>query len=143
MNPDAQASLLEKLDQLIQLSQTQNAPAESPAAQVILALVPILAIVMGAVLMFFFLLWHYQIKRELVRTNQFEYTSRENLRLITLLTGLLSLATGLPMTVLFILVEGLSYVILGGLIPLFAGIALIVFYGLSLPPRSASRRAER
>lgn len=117
----------EQLLQLLRMAQSNS----STAAEIILSLVPLLGIIFGATLIFFFLLWNYRIKKEMVRTNQFKPTTVSNLRMFSLLVGLMSLFVGFPITFLFIAIEGITYAALGGLIPLFTGVGLLVFYTIS------------
>ncbi|MBI3394724.1 MAG: hypothetical protein HY042_02705 [Spirochaetia bacterium] len=123
--------LLGAVERLTVLLQNQPKPATHPAAEIILTIIPLVAIVLGSVLLFFFLLWQYRLKGELIRTNQFVYTSWKNIRILSLLAGCISTLVGVPITVLFLVVEGVNYHALGGIIPLFAGIGLLLFYGLS------------
>ena len=82
-------------------------------------------------MLFFFFLWNYKLKKELIRAGQYQYQSLKNVRLFSLLIGIISFAVGLPMTMLFGAVEGVSYSLLGGLIPSFVGLGFIVFYVVS------------
>lgn len=102
------------------------------AVQIILSLVPLAGIIFGSTLIFFFLLWNYKLRKELIRSGQYRSTSVRNLRILALLTALMSIAAGIPLTLLFWAINGISYVLLGGLIPLFVGIGLLVFYILAV-----------
>lgn len=98
----------------------------SPAAQVIVALVPIVGIAIGGIIVFFYLLWHHheiklQIKMNIYNPRIFD------LKTFSLLVGTLLLAVGFILTIIFALVDGISYALLGGLIPLVIGIAFIIF----------------
>ena len=104
-----------------------NSALTSPAAQVIIAIIPIVGIVIGGVVVFFYLLWRHreislQIKTGSYRPKQF------NLKLFSLLTGLLLTGIGLVLTILFLAVQGFSYPVLGGLIPMTIGISFLVFF---------------
>ncbi|MCB1318607.1 MAG: hypothetical protein KDK34_00055 [Leptospiraceae bacterium] len=137
MQPDQTRELIQAIQELVLVLQQQSAPsAETGAAQILLSLVPVIGIVFGSTLLFFFLFWNYQLRREMIRTNQYRQTSIATLRLFALFVGLLSLCVGLPMTGLFLAIEGISYVVLGGLVPLFAGLGLLQFY-------VASRKKEQ
>ncbi len=98
-----------------------------PAAQVILAVIPIVGIVMGAVVIFFYLLWrHRQIVRQIERGI---YTRPVfDLYLFSVLAGFLLTGSGLVLSLLFLVIEGISYTLLGGLIPFALGISLLAFY---------------
>ena len=103
----------------------------STAPEIILSLVPVMGIVFGCVLLFFFFLWQYKIRKELIRSGQHQPMFVTNIRMLSLLIGLLGVSSGLPMTFLFLLIEGVTYALLGGLLPLFAGIGFIIFYGMT------------
>ena len=101
----------------------------SHAAQVIIAIIPIVGIVIGGIVVFFFLLWHHgevklQIKLGTYRKERF------NLALYSLLFGILLSGVGLVLTAFFALFNGRSPALLGGLVPLAIGICLIIFYNL-------------
>ncbi len=131
MGTQSNTELLEAVRLLTAALQQQSHQYSGGPAQILLALVPLTGIIFGAVILFFFLYWHYKIKKELIRTNQYRSTTGKNFRSFTLLLGCLSAFVGLPMTILFSAINGLSYVLLGGLIPLFAGIGLLIFYSMT------------
>ena len=98
-----------------------------PAAQVIIALVPLIGIVFSAVVIFFACLWkHTEIKLRISKNTYnppvFEW------KLFSLLTGLCLLGVGFVISLVFIMVSGISYALLGGLIPFSLGIMLLLFY---------------
>lgn len=110
----------------------ENQPRSGhPASDIIIAVIPLAGVVFGSVLLFFFFLWQYKLKRELIRTNQYEHGAWKNLRVLSLLIGSISALIGLPMTILFLVINGASYAALGGIVPLFAGLGLLLFYALS------------
>lgn len=101
----------------------------SKAAQVIVSLVPIIGIAMGSIIVFFYILWrHHEIKLQ-IKTGTF-VPKKFNLEIFSLLTGLILTGVGLILTIVFLLVEGKSYAILGGLIPTVVGACLLIFYKL-------------
>ena len=91
----------------------------SPAAQVIIALIPIVGIVIGGVIIFFALLWVHHERKQRVKAG---------LKAATLLIGLLLAGIGTMLTVFFALFAGISPALLGGLIPLTIGLCLLAFY---------------
>ncbi|HIW35630.1 MAG TPA: hypothetical protein IAA30_01465 [Candidatus Treponema faecavium] len=103
--------------------------AASPAAQIILAVIPIVGIVIGGIVVFFYLLWRHREITLQIRTGCYIQRSI-NLKLYALLTGLLLTGVGAVLTILFLLLNGISYTVLGGLIPLALGICLLIFYRL-------------
>jgi pilus assembly protein TadC len=114
-----------------QLKLINEADLTSQTPEVLLSIVPLVGVVTGSVLLFFFLLWRYRLHRELILSGRYVPSFWKNLRIFSLLIGSLSAAIGLPMTVLFFLIDGLAYSTLGGLIPFFAGIGFILFYLLA------------
>ena len=97
------------------------------AAQVIIAIIPIVGIVMGSVVIFFYLLWNHRRRTLLIKAGQ--YTKPEfNLYSFSLLSGLLLSTVGVALTVLLSIIEGASYGLLGGIIPLAMGCGLLAYY---------------
>lgn len=103
----------------------------SHTADIILAIVPMVAVVFGSVLIFFVLLYNYRLRREKIRQQIPTASWLEHLQFISLLAGCLSFSAGIPLTLFFIFTNPANPGILGGLIPLSAGIGLIAFYYLS------------
>ncbi len=106
---------------------SESVASAVPAAQVIISIVPIVGIVMGSVVVFFFILWRH---REIVRQIEAGTYRRPqfDVYLFSLLAGFLLSGTGFGLTILFLFVEGLSYTLLGGVIPLALGASLLGFY---------------
>jgi hypothetical protein len=99
------------------------------AAQIIVSIIPIVGIVMGAVIVFFYLLWSHREKVRLIERGLYE-ARRIDFDLFCLLAGLLLASIGLVLTALFIVLEGASYALLGGLIPFAAGLSFLAFFVL-------------
>lgn len=102
----------------------------STTAQVIISIIPIVGIAIGGIVIFFYILWHHhEIKLRIIngtyKTSSFDYRS------FSLLAGLLLTGIGFILTFLFICIEGVSYVLLGGLIPFVVGICLLIFYKIN------------
>jgi len=97
------------------------------AAQVLIAIIPIVGIVMGSIVVFFYLLWNHRRRTLLINAGQY---NRPVFDLLTfsLLAGLLLGSVGLTLTVFLAVVAGPTYGLLGGIIPLAMGIGLLVFY---------------
>jgi hypothetical protein len=108
----------------------------SAAAQIIIAVIPIVGIVMGSVVVFFYLLWNHRRKTLLIRQGIRPEPSFD-LASFSLLAGLLNIGVGVVLTVFFLVKDGIQYGLLGGLIPLSVGISLTVFFFLrgKLPDR--------
>lgn len=101
----------------------------STAAQVIIAIIPIVGIVMGGIVVFFYLLWTYKAKRLLIERGLYERKSID-IGSFCLLAGLVLSVVGAVMTVIFLVLDGFSYSLLGGAIPLAIGVGLLAFYSL-------------
>jgi hypothetical protein len=99
----------------------------SSAAQVIIAIIPIVGIVMGSVVIFFYLLWAHRRKTLLIKAGQYNKPNFDLLA-FSLLCGLLLSTVGIALTVLLSIVEGASYGLLGGIIPLSMGVGLTANY---------------
>ncbi|AEF85451.1 conserved hypothetical protein [Treponema primitia ZAS-2] len=99
------------------------------AAEVIIAIIPIVGIVMGSVVVFFYLLWNHKRKTLLIKAGQ--YTRADfDLFAFSLLTGLLLVTVGISLTVFLAIAKGAGYGLLGGIIPLSIGIGLLIYHGI-------------
>jgi hypothetical protein len=101
----------------------------SVAAQIIVTIIPIVGIVMGAVVIFFYLLWAHKEKMTLIAKGGYQPRIFD-LYVFSLLAGMLLLSVGLILSVFIAAMDGMSYSLLGGLIPLSLGVSFIIFYGL-------------
>jgi hypothetical protein len=101
----------------------------SAAAQVIIAIIPIVGIVMGSVVIFFYLLWYHKRRTLLIQAGQYNPPDFDFLS-FSLLAGLLLAAVGVTLTIFLIIAMGVSFALLGGLIPLACGTSLLAYYGI-------------
>lgn len=101
----------------------------SHAAQVIIAVIPIVGIVIGGIVVFFFLLWRHSEMKLQIKMGTYR-KERFNLELYSLLFGILLSGVGGVLTVFFALFNGRSIALLGGLLPLSIGVCLVIFYNL-------------
>jgi hypothetical protein len=101
----------------------------SAAAQIIISVIPIVGIIMGSVVVFFYLLWNHRRRTLLIKAGQYKRPDFDLLS-FSLLTGLLLSSVGLALTVFLALALGISFGLLGGIIPLSVGIGLLIFYGI-------------
>ena len=109
------------------------------AVQIIIAVIPIVGIVMGSVLIFFYFLWrHRQIMLQ-IRTNTY-IRPAVNIRLFCLLLGIMLTVIGSVLFGLFYFIARAGYILLGGLIPLSLGISLILFYVITYRSRNTESR---
>ncbi|MBP5752008.1 MAG: hypothetical protein J6W60_04010 [Treponema sp.] len=99
----------------------------TPAAQVIVTLVPIVGICFGAIILFFALLWKHRENRQRIAQGSYQPV-HVNLEVFSLLTGLCLTGVGVVLTILFLLIDGLSFSLLGGAVPLVVGLSLLLFY---------------
>jgi hypothetical protein len=100
-----------------------------PAAQILITIIPIVGLVMGTVIAFFYLLWAHREKVRLIERGLYS-PKKMDLDAFCLLSGLLLASVGLVLSVLFVVLEGASYSLLGGLIPLASGISFLAFFML-------------
>ena len=98
--------------------------AVTPAAQVITAIIPIVGIVMGATVIFFYLLWRHRQIIAQIDAGGYERQAF-SLKTFCLIAGSLLASVGAALTLLFALMQGVSYALLGGLVPLAAGIGFL------------------
>ena len=102
----------------------------SAAAQVIIAIIPIVGIVMGTIVVFFYLLWNHRRRTLLIKAGHFNRPVFDLLA-FSLLAGLLLSSVGVTLTVFLAIVTGPTYGLLGGIIPLAMGIGLLAYYYLN------------
>ncbi|MDY6934448.1 MAG: DUF6249 domain-containing protein [Spirochaetota bacterium] len=98
----------------------------SVAAQIIVTIIPIVGIVAGFTIFFFYMLWDH--KRKVLMIEKGIEQKSLDLESLSLLSGLILFAIGLSLTLFFYIKEGISYSILGGLFPLSIGLSLIIFF---------------
>jgi len=99
----------------------------SPTAQLMITIIPIVGIVTGGIITFFFLLWTHrqrmaQIERGLAPRRLID------LRTFSLLVGILTAAVGLVLTIVHLALGQGGYGLLGGMIPLAVGLGFLTFY---------------
>lgn len=100
----------------------------SSAAQVLIAIIPIVGIVMGSIVVFFGLLWRYRQNVKMIEKGIAPV--RFDLRSFALLAGLVTLGVGFVLTIFLFFTDSGSYGLLGGLIPLAVGLSLLAYYML-------------
>jgi len=101
----------------------------SAAAQVIISIIPIVGIFMGSVVIFFYFLWNHRRRTLLIKAGHYNRPDFDLLS-FSLLAGLLLSCVGVALTVLLAVIEGASYGLLGGIIPMSIGAGLLVYYGM-------------
>jgi hypothetical protein len=102
----------------------------SSAAQVIIAIIPIVGIVMGSTVVFFYILWAHRRKSLLIKAGQ-HLPVKFDLLSFSLLTGLLLTSVGTALTLFLLITQRGGYGLLGGIIPLSLGLGLLIYYGIT------------
>ena len=102
----------------------------SPAAQVIIAIIPIAGIAIAGTIILLAILWQHTEHKMRIE-NGIPEKSAFNYKAYVLLIGLLLTTVGFSLSVFFIILNGKSNAILGGLIPFTVGVALLIFYKLN------------
>ena len=101
----------------------------SSAAQVIVSIIPIVGIVMGSVVILFYLLWNHKRRTLLIKAGHFERPEFDLLS-FSLLAGLLLGTVGLALTIFLAIALGTNMGLLGGIIPLAIGAGLLSYYAI-------------
>jgi len=107
----------------------QNVP--SAAAQVIVSIIPIVGIVMGCTVIFFYLLWNHKQRMLMIEKGSYKRIEFDG-DSFSIFSGLILLGIGLTLVIFFIIKEGFSYSLLSGLLPFSLGICLIIYFILRL-----------
>ena len=88
MNQATADKLSQAINELNNLLQKQGVAAQPEGpAEILLSIVPIVGIIFGCTLLFFYLFWRYRQNKELIRTGKYEATTYANLRSWSLLMG--------------------------------------------------------
>ena len=101
------------------------------AAQVIIAVIPIVGIVMGSVVLFLWIIFNYKTKKVLMEKGLYKPVVFD-IEMFSLFSGLLLLPIGLSLMLFFLLKHGLVSGVLSGLIPFSVGLGLILFFILKV-----------
>ena len=103
----------------------------STAAQVIVSIIPIVGIVMGAVVIFFYLLWNYKQRILLIEKGQYQRIVFD-INTFSLFSGLILTSIGTSLVIFFMVKEGFSYGVLSGIVPLSLGVSMLIFFAVRL-----------
>jgi energy-coupling factor transporter transmembrane protein EcfT len=108
-------------------------PIESPstAAQIIVTVIPIVGIVMGALVLFFYIYYNHKQKLAMIEKGTFRKLNFD-LNIFSLFTGLLLFIFGFFLTIFFLVKEGFGYSLLSGIIPLACGLSLLIYYTIRM-----------
>jgi hypothetical protein len=96
------------------------------AAQVLIAAIPIVSVSVLAVLSFFVILWDYRKQRLMIERGL--TPKPRNIDDKLLLIGIIALFVGVGLLVFFGLKTGLSNSLLGGIIPTASGMGIVTYY---------------
>ncbi|MBN2440263.1 MAG: hypothetical protein JXJ04_02930 [Spirochaetales bacterium] len=96
------------------------------SAQVLIAILPLVSVVVLGALTYFFLLWDHQKRILIIQKGGTPPSSKIEEKL--LLLGIVALFIGIGLTVFFAIYNGLSPSLLGGIIPTTAGMGIITAY---------------
>jgi hypothetical protein len=101
---------------------------QSPSvpAQIIISIIPIVGIVMGSVVVFFYLLWTHRERKLMIQMGSY-VPFHLDLGVFSLLAGLLLTSIGGVLSLFIGLLSGITWGLLGGLLPLAIGIGLLVY----------------
>jgi len=125
------------LAQTTDAAQSGGFVSMSPAAQVLIAALPMVAVVLLAVLAFFFMYWDHQKNRIIIERG--ERPTPRNIDDKILLLGIVSLFVGVGLLIFFALHNGLSNALLGGIIPAMTGLGIITHYVITRRDRTRQR----
>jgi hypothetical protein len=99
----------------------------SAAAQVIVTIIPMVGIVMGSVVIFFYIFYNHKEKMLMIEKG-INRKINFDLGIFSIFSGLILFCIGLCLTIFFAIKEGISYSLLSGIIPLSCGFSLISYY---------------
>ena len=102
----------------------------SPAAQLMITIIPIVGIVVAGVVVFSFFLWNHRQRMAQIERG-IKPEPLIDLERFSLLLGLLSTTTGVVLTLVAVIARQSGYGLLGGLIPFAVGIGLLVYYRIA------------
>ncbi|MBA7572694.1 hypothetical protein ES708_14478 [subsurface metagenome] len=98
----------------------------TPTAQILIAIIPLAAVVMLTGLFFFYLFWDY--KKQVFIIEKGGNPPRHRIDEKLLLIGIVSLFVGIGLTIFFAVYTGFTPSLLGGIIPMVSGLGIVVYY---------------
>ena len=107
----------------------------STAAQVIVSIIPIVGIVMGCTVIFFYLLWNYKLKLHMIEKGIYTRIPFD-MEAFSLMAGLLLFILGFILVFFFLVKDGFSYGVLSGLIPWAIGLSLLIYVRITYKLKS-------
>ena len=99
----------------------------SVAAQVLLAVIPIVGIAMGGAVIILYVIFSYKTKRALIDKGMYKRIEFD-IDMFSLFGGMVLLPIGFSLMIFFLVKQGFSYGMLSGLIPFSVGLSLILFF---------------
>ena len=98
----------------------------TPTAQILIAIIPLTAVVMLTGLFFFYLFWDY--KKEVLIIEKGGNPPRRRIDEKLLLIGIVALFVGIGLTIFFAVYTGFTPSLLGGIMPTVSGLGIVVYY---------------
>ena len=99
----------------------------SVAVQILVTVIPIVGIVAGTVVLCAFLYFNHKQKVLLIEKGLYQKISFD-FDSFSLFSGFLLTGVGAALTLFFVLKDGVSYALIGGLVPLGLGLSFILYY---------------
>jgi len=96
-----------------------------PGAQILISVLPMVTIIVLGIVAIFYFKWEHQKRMLIIEKGGTPPPKKFNEKL--LLIGLLSLFIGIGLTIFFMLQTGVSNALLGGIVPLAAGLGIITY----------------
>ena len=110
----------------INLLHTTTGSVLSGGAQVLIAILPLASVIVLGILVFFYMRWEHQKRMYILQ--QGKNIPERKIDEKILLMGIVSFFVGTGLSVFFILHDGLSMSLLGGIIPAAAGAGIVTAY---------------
>ena len=107
----------------------------SAASKVIISIIPIVGIVMGCTVVFFYILWSHRERMLMIEKGTYS-PAPVDLDTFSLLSGILLTVVGITLTIMFVAMDSIGYALLGGLIPMSVGVGLLAFFTLRAKHRA-------
>jgi hypothetical protein len=96
------------------------------AAQILIAVLPTVAVITFGVLAFFYLMWDYRQNVKLIESGA--SPRRGHFAESLLLFGIVAVFIGTGLLVFFLVSSGVTSALLGGIIPLAAGLGIVLHW---------------
>lgn len=119
----------------------QTAPTGlTPASQLMIAILPLIAVVVFGLLSFFFFLWEYKKNKTIIEKGGEPKPTYLDEKL--LLVGIVALFVGAGLFLFFLIYNGLDASLLGGIIPTTSGLGIITYFIVIKKKRDREREQQ-